>query len=120
MFTDYPVMLEDDSVIADESGAFAKATSIDPEIGPAHILGSDPMEDPKNVDCVAALTAPKPPTEPLNRSASPDRALPQHLYGRVVRKDNRVATPIVSPPSAITPPPPQQSKARTPTLEQDK
>lgn len=44
MFTDYPVMLEDDSVIADESGAFAKATSIDPEIGPAHILAPTPWK----------------------------------------------------------------------------
>ena len=78
-------MLEDDSVITEECGAFAKATSIDLEIGPAHILGSDPMEDIQNVDCVAALTAPKPPTEPLDRSASPGLCLGIYMGGSSVK-----------------------------------
>ena len=106
-------------MIVVESDAFAKATSIEPEIGPAHILSSRPREEPKTLECVDALTAPEPPTEPLDRRAPRDRALPQYPCGRVIYEDGHGAETVASPPSATTPPPPPQSEARTPILEED-
>ena len=113
-------MLVDDSVIADESGAFAKATiSGERGTGETHLLSSHPREEPKTLEGVDPPTAPKPLTETPDRPTSPDRALPQHPCGQVVREDDRGAEPVASPPSAAIPPFPEESEARIPALEQE-
>lgn len=78
--TDNPVILEDNSIIADEYGASAKATSVEPQIKTAHTLSSHTKEEPEALDYVDALTA----LEPLNPPASPDGASPQNLCGQAV------------------------------------
>ncbi len=58
-------MLEDDSVTVNKTGAFAKVTSIESEIGITH-LNSHPREKSKSLGCLDTPTIPEPPTERLN------------------------------------------------------
>ena len=103
-----PVVLEDESPVADNSGALIKATSGEPEIGAAPLLSTHPMEESKTPGCVDAPTDPDPPTDPLDRPPFPDVARPQHRSGRVVREDDYGAPPVAGPPSATTLPLSQQ------------
>ncbi|KAL8794447.1 MAG: hypothetical protein Q9182_007623 [Xanthomendoza sp. 2 TL-2023] len=111
-----PVVLEDESPVADNCGALIKATSNEPVIGAAPLFSSHPIEDPKTPGCINACTDSDLHINPLDQPHSLDVARPQHHTGRVVREDDRGADAVANPPSATTPPPPQQSKVRTPAL----
>ena len=56
---------------------------------------------------------PDPPVEPLDPSTSPAMASPHHPGGRVVGRYNHGTVAVASPLTASSPPPPQQSDART-------
>ncbi len=112
-------MLEDGSIIANERSASAKAVSVEPQMEPARTLSSHEKEQPKALDGVDALTAHKPPTEPLDPPASPDGALPQNLYRRVVGEVDHGAETVASPPSANAPWLHQQSESGASPIEQE-
>ena len=112
-------MLEDESVIVAESDASAKAISVESEIGSAVTLSPQSRKGPEILGCSDALTARGPPIEPLNQPASAERALPHRPCGEFVREDDHGVTAAASPFTSTPPPPPWQSKARTPALEED-
>ena len=115
--TDNPVTLKDNSVIVAKSGAFAKATSIDPEIGPAYILSLYPREELKTLECGFALTAPEPPTELFDWPASFDRPLTHYSYERAVHEYDHRAETVASSPNTITSSLPQQFELGASLLE---
>lgn len=73
MNTDNPVMLEDDRVIADDSGTFAEAISVEPDIEATRLSS-------KTIGCLDAPTYPNPHVEPLDRLALP-KLLPRIQHG---------------------------------------
>jgi len=111
-------VINDEGGKTGESGASTRATSVDPEIGTAHLLSSLRREELKTVRGLDALTTPNPPVEPLDRPSSPDVALPQHLDRRVVGEDEHGAKAVASPPSASTPLLRQQSDAGSSVLKE--
>jgi len=108
----------DDDEKPDETGGFTRATSVEPKIGPA-TLQSSPLREQTEAHGYLGTYTTKFTTEPIDRPISPSAALPQYPCGRVVSEDDHRAAAVASPPSAITPPLPRQSEARTPALEQD-
>ena len=107
IIADNPVMLEDAGVTADEPGASAKATSLEPQIRSTFTLSPHTKEELKILDYVDTLIALEPSTEPFNPPDSSDGALPQHLYGQVAGEDDHGAESVASYPSATTPRPQQ-------------
>lgn len=105
--------------MADEISAPIKAASIKPETGTTYLLSSLRREDLKTLSSLNAPITPDPPTEPLDWPTSPAIALPQHLEGRDVGKDDHGAAAVASPPNAITPPRSLQSPAPSPALEEE-
>ena len=107
-------MVEDDSLIADDTGAFTKVTTGEPEIGTTHLslLSSQPREEPKTFNNSDAPTIPQPRVESLDRPTSPDVALIQHPHRGSVRKDSYGAAAVASTPTAISPPLPQQPQGQ--------
>ena len=112
-------MLEDDSIIADEYGATAKATSVEPQIGIARTLSPHKKEEPNALDCVDALTGLEHPTEQLEPPASSEGASPQNLCGQAVGEVDHGAETVASPPSATTPSLPQQSELGASPFERE-
>lgn len=101
-------MIDDDG---GESGASTRATSVEPEIGTAHLLSSHPREELKTLGGLDALTTPEPPVEPLDRPTSPDVAPPQHPDRLIVGEQDNGAPAFASPPRVSTPLPLPQSEA---------
>ena len=112
-------MIEDDGGKTGESAASTRATTAEPEIEAAHLLSSPPKEEPKPLGASDAPAAPDPLVELLDRLTSPDVALPPHSDGWVVDEDEHGAPAVPSPPSASTPPLPQQSETPTSALEEE-
>lgn len=79
-------MLEDNSTIADECGASARAASVEPQIEPTRTLSSHKKEEPKTLSYVDTITALEPPPEPLNPPASPDKAPPRIYFSKSLAK----------------------------------
>lgn len=109
-------MLEDDGVIANKSGAFAKATSVDPEIGPSRAINSHTRGEPKVLGCSDAPPTAEPLNKPPKGPTSPNRPLPQDPSRGVVCEDDRSRTAVGIPPGA-TISPPQQCEAQFSALE---
>ena len=68
---DNPVMLKNDGGVADESGPFAKATSAEPEIGPARTLSSHTRGEPEALGCSNSSIIAETPNKPFNRPTFP-------------------------------------------------
>jgi hypothetical protein len=111
-------VVEDDGGKASEASASTRATTVEPETGTAYLLSSLRREELKTHSGFNAPIILKPPTEPIDRSASPDVALPQHPCARG-GEDDYGAAAVASPLSARTPPLPLQFEAQTSALEQD-
>ncbi|KAL9101042.1 MAG: hypothetical protein Q9163_003657 [Psora crenata] len=98
---DNPLMVEDDSVMANDTGAF---TTVESEIGTTHLslLSSQPRGEPKALDNSDAPTILQRRIEALDRPTSPDVALIQHPHRGSVREDNYGAAAVASTPTAIS------------------
>ncbi len=107
-------MVGDDSVMADDIGAFTTASTVEPKIETTHLrlLGSQPMEKPKTLDDLDAPTIPQRRIKSLDRPTSPDVALIQYPHRGSVRKDNYGAAAVASTPTVISPPFPQQPQGQ--------
>ena len=103
IIADNPVMLKNVDVTADESGAFVKAISLEPQIRSTFILSPYTKKELKILDYVNTLIALESFTESFNPSDSSDGALPQHLYGQVAGEDDHEAESVASYLNATTP-----------------
>jgi len=112
-------VIDDDGGKTGESGASTRATSVEPEIGTAHLLSSHPREELKTLGGLDALTTPDPPVEPLHRPTSLDVAPPQHSDQLIVGEQDNGAPAVASPPRVSTPPPLQQSEAAPLVLREE-
>jgi len=102
------------SVMADDTGAFTTATTVEPEIGTTHLplFKSQPREEPKTLDDSDAPTMLQRRITFLDRPTSPDVALIQHPQRGSVRKDNYGAVAVASTLTAIYLPFPQQPQGQ--------
>ena len=69
-------MVEDNSVIADESGAIIKATSVKLEIENIYLVSFYPREEPETLGYLDTPIIPELPIDSLDRPTSLDVALP--------------------------------------------
>ena len=94
------------------------------KLGPATPQDPPPPEQAETQAGLSTCTS-EPTTAPVDRPTSPDTALPQQLYTRTVREDDRAAAVVANPPSASPPPPsqlfpaPAPAPAPTPALEEE-
>ena len=93
-------MIDEDNEKTGESGASTRAISVEPEIETVRLLSSLRREKLKAFKGLDALTALDPPVEPLDRSYSPNVALPQHSDGGAVAMDEHGAAAVANTPSA--------------------
>ncbi len=82
------LVIENDETTG-EAGASARATSVESEIATAHLVGSQPREQPKMHGCLSARTTTSPATSPVDR--------PTSLGAQTISGDDHGAAVIIHP-----------------------
>ena len=93
--SDNPLVVEDDEEKTGETGASSRATSLESEIGVAHVHLNkfNPTDQPETHGHVAANAT----IESLDRLTSANGPLPLQRNGRIVRKDAQGAAATGDP-----------------------
>ena len=109
---------DDDDERPGESGSSTRATRVESKLGPATLQDPPP---PEKSETHARLSpcAPQPPTEPVDRPASPSVALPQHLDIQDAGAGDRTVAAVATPRCPSPPPLAQLSPAPAPALEEE-
>jgi len=97
--------VEDDEEKNGETGGSTRATSMNSEIGTAHLQSSHPKQQPKTHGCLSPTTT-EPTPSSLDRPISPSVALSCDRVEQSISGGDGGAAATVHPPHAITVPQP--------------